>query len=86
MEVEDVDGKLVMSSADEQVDLELTLAARLSSTGRLLLWMPLTVLVTEDLIVSAASLARSFSLVAQSPHMLKAGKLYGCRWWVELIA
>jgi hypothetical protein len=86
MEVEDVDGKLVMSSADEQVDLELTLAARFSCTGRPLLWMPLTVLVTEDLIVSAASLARSFSLVAQSPHMLKAGKLCGCRWWVELIA
>jgi hypothetical protein len=37
MEVEDIDGKLVMSSADEQVDWELTLAARLSNAGRPLL-------------------------------------------------
>jgi hypothetical protein len=33
IEVEDVDGRLVMSSADEQVDQELTLVARLSSDG-----------------------------------------------------
>jgi hypothetical protein len=75
MEDEDIDGKLVMSSADEQVDLGLTLAVRLSSAGRLFLWMSLMVLVTEDLIALAASLARSFSLVAQSPHMLKMGRL-----------
>jgi hypothetical protein len=37
IEVEDVDGRLVMSSADEQVDRELTLAARLSNAGRPLL-------------------------------------------------
>jgi hypothetical protein len=37
IEVEDVDGRLVMSSVDEQVDRELTLAARLSSAGRPLL-------------------------------------------------
>jgi hypothetical protein len=73
IEVEEVDEKLVVSSAEEQVDLELALAARLSSNGRPLLWMSLMTLVTEDLIVSAVSVARSFSLVAQSPHMLKVG-------------
>jgi hypothetical protein len=49
IEVEDVDGRLVMSSADEQVDLELTLAVRLSSAGRPLLWMSLMVLVNGRL-------------------------------------
>jgi hypothetical protein len=74
-EAEDVDGRLVMSSADERVDCPLNLAVRFSSTGRPSPWKLLTVRTTEDLIVSAASLARFLNLVAQSPHMLRAGKL-----------
>jgi hypothetical protein len=73
IELEEVDGKLVMSSAEEQVDLELALMARLSNSGRLLLWISLMTLLTEDLIVTAVSVARSLNLVAQSPHMLKVG-------------
>jgi hypothetical protein len=64
---------LVLSSAGEQVDLELALAARLSSNGRLLLWMSLTTSLTEDLIVTAVSVTQFLSLVAQSPHVLKVG-------------
>jgi hypothetical protein len=73
IEAEEVDGMLVISSAGEQVDLELALAARLLSNGRLLLWMSLTTSLTEDLIITAVSVARSLSLVAQSPHVLKVG-------------
>jgi hypothetical protein len=57
MEVEEVDGMLVISSAEEQVDRELAWEAKLAKDGRPLLRMSPMMMLTEDLIVTAVSIA-----------------------------